>query len=209
VLGEDAQEELLRRWPDFEGAGFARIPRMLENSACQQLAVDAEHCQLSTAPPLVGLVRQRLQSAQLPFVASPASFQEVGVWFREQLHGLLPQPQQPDAVSGWPNEVTVARYDTGDGISAHRDHARYAVAIVICSLTGLGRLQVVSDRKALSVEQDHVLNPGDVVLLAAAGRDSPMHVVRTLYGPRLSISFRFDSSATDSIAPAAARLNLS
>lgn len=178
--------------------GFIALPGILNRSLCGGVAREIAGIDMVRPPQEIGSVVQELEMKRLSLSSAPPRLQELGSWLRSEfLHRWM---SRRDAIAcHWPNEVTVARYQTGEGISPHRDHGQYRYLVAICSISGIGRFQVVSDRTETTVLQEHVAKPGDVILMSAGSRQlSPMHSVNTLKGPRISVSFRYDHTATGS-----------
>ena len=70
---------------------------------------------------------------------------------------------------GWrPDEVALGRYGRGDGISAHRDNSFYTGFVVVLTVAGSARFQVLADRTAEVVLGEFVAEPGDLALLRGA-----------------------------------------
>jgi hypothetical protein len=184
----DAWDELLDR-------GFVHLRGAFSPSISHRLREDSKSLPLARAQRSVGAVDQRMMIAQIPYRLAPFAIQDFGAQLKLAIGDQL-RESVGDGGDRWPNEVTLAHYDSMGGISAHRDQSRYRYLIAICSILGCGRIQVVQDREADKVLADFTVWSGDLVILGAPGlTDPPMHVVSTIVGPRTSISFRFDAKA--------------
>jgi hypothetical protein len=188
-------------WLDLLTDGFAHIRRFFGQTTCSLAANEANSVATDWSPHAVGEVRQRLCTSRFSSPQTPRGLRWVIDLLSSALNGPLEKCVGPESRS-WPNEITVAHYDQEGGISAHRDHNRYLWVIAVISLEGTGLMKIVEDRSATKVIDEFVVEPGDLVLLGAAGlAQRPLHSISTLTALRTSISLRYDSNYHVSATP--------
>lgn len=173
----------------LDESGYAYVPGAIGRHLCEAIVREWETAPWERAEELVGRVRQRADVVVVPLPegqrTATASLVDAFCTCYEAARRAS-TPFRPD-------EVTLMRYrTTGDGIGAHRDHARYRSVIFVASLTGVGRFTVVNDRAGTDVRDEWLVQPGDVVLLAAGAATDrrPLHVARTIRAPRVSLALR-------------------
>jgi hypothetical protein len=174
--------------------GVAHVRGVLSGPVCEALVRATRSVQWRRAPSLVGVVRQDAEIAEFELRTAPRVVRALGTAFAGVVCPSLTALAGEQARE-WPNDVATMRYLPGEGVTAHRDHRRYRLLVMICSTSGEGRLKIVEDRSALVVKEEFDLIPGDVTLMAAPGvGQPPMHVVATGgLGTRLSVTYRLDS----------------
>jgi len=166
--------------------GFAHIPGYLSNRELTAAIASVERLNLERAPEVIGQVHQRLSSTRFSFGIAPYPIRFIGDRLRDEVVAPLLRLKAGNS-DAWPSEVTVARYERGDGISKHRDHLCYQSVIALCSLVGTGAMEVLVDESSVEL----ALSAGDLVLLGAPRiSQRPAHSVCTLSRYRLSLGYR-------------------
>ena len=97
------------------------------------------------------------------------------------------------------NDLIVQNYPPGcQGITPHRDHARYRIVVAIFLLTGDGNFCTCDDRKGVVAKTIPAV-PGDLLLMTAPGlveeKPGPLHFVNGVTRRRRTIGLRNDTHA--------------
>ena len=97
------------------------------------------------------------------------------------------------------NDLIAQNYPPGcQGITPHRDHARYRIVVAIFLLTGDGNFCTCDDRKGVGAKTIPAV-PGDLLLMTAPGlveeKPGPLHFVNGVTRRRRTIGLRYDTHA--------------
>jgi hypothetical protein len=167
--------------------GYAYIPGYLSKPELAAAISATDEVGLERAQEVVGKVRQCLSSTRFAFQAAPDAIQAIGHRLRNEVVDPLLAEVPNSHHYAWPSEVTVAEYVLGEGITKHRDHLSYRSVIALCSLAGVGAMEIFVEDSTVELK----VTAGDLVLLGApAISERPAHSVNTVSQYRLSLGFR-------------------
>lgn len=176
-----------------QGAAFAA--RAVGRSVCEQLVAELRDGPYEPVAPLIGQVRQEVESFEAP-IPELDRYPLLGGLCDE-----LGRQVHWHGVPEWvPNEVAVQRYQPGSvGITPHRDQRRYAQLVVVITVAGSASFTLCHNRDGDPIRTWQA-EPGSLVLLRGPGLAGdpdgrPMHSVGGPTGtPRTSIGIRMDTA---------------
>lgn len=196
VTGVCELADAIRRVADADAASLA----LLDAVSCARLVAEARRLGYRPAQAVVGAgdsaVHQDFDLAtELPDAGGLAAMaRALDRHLGEALESMNRNPL-PDGFAV--NDLIVQRYAAGSaGISAHRDHIRYAGLVAIVVLAGAGRFLISRDRAGNNAREIPA-PPGHLLLMRAPGfqdrNDRPFHAVRDITADRYIFGLRHDS----------------
>jgi len=167
----------------FAATGAAWLPSFLDASRVGEICAAIAEFRPVRAQEEIGAVAQRAEMATMPF--DPRSAQTALATLHADVRTVLERVLGDSGEAWRATEMTLMHYrDCSDGISPHRDHLRYRTAVVVVSLAGEARFEILADREARNPIKAFHCRPGDLVVLRAPVSptldDRPFHAVRNL-----------------------------
>ncbi len=187
--------ELLR---EMDRKGACAVP-LLSAELCHQMKMEAERFQFKAAEKEYGKNRVRQRFNYFRRYPPESLLWKVGRMLGQKINEGAIENTEPMFQSPLRfNEVSAQRYTPGKlGISPHRDEKRYKNIIAICVVEGNAEFYTTTDRVG-GIEMPIPVKPGDVIFMKAPGFKNcdlcPLHAVRNITSPRLSITYRHDTS---------------
>lgn len=177
--------------------GAYAIP-LLNPELCQKMKTEAERFQFRAAEKEYGKNRVRQRFNYFRRYPPESLLWKVGRMLEQKINEETIRSSEP--MFQFPlhfNEVSAQRYTPGElGISPHRDEKRYKNIIAICIVEGDAEFYTTTDRVG-GIETLVLVKPGDVIFMKSPGFKNcdlcPLHAVRNITSPRLSITYRHDT----------------
>ncbi|MGH3973683.1 MAG: alpha-ketoglutarate-dependent dioxygenase AlkB, partial [Pseudonocardiaceae bacterium] len=158
LMHDDLDWATLLREVTEQGAAFAA--RAVRQPFCQQLAAELRGGPYQLVQPLIGQVRQEVES----FEISIAKLDRYPVLrgLCDELVGRVHEHGVPEWV---PNEAAIQRYQPGSvGITPHRDQRRYAQLVAVTTIAGSAPFTLCRNRAGDPIQTWQV-DEGSLVLL--------------------------------------------